>query len=212
MGHGKPLHGGLLGFYLYSSLLDIRSLGLGQRGGQSGLGALPFGPMGKLGLPKPGWQTHSHESTRPARLELRVAGADRVRLFWVGVWGRFLGPFPRTLKGLAVARGGEQDHETSGVNGAPLRRGLVVMGCGESVCFFERGQLEVNDGGRKAGGKRGLSGLGVEGPSLSPACCWLSSPGFVTPTSTVTLSLAFLGPVTHHTSGFLSFPLALPHL
>lgn len=48
-------------FYLFSSLLDIRSLGLGQRGGQSGLGALPFVPMGEQGLPKPGWQTRSHK-------------------------------------------------------------------------------------------------------------------------------------------------------
>lgn len=39
-------------FYLYSSLLDIRSLRLHQRGGQSGLGALPFVLMGEQGLPK----------------------------------------------------------------------------------------------------------------------------------------------------------------
>lgn len=76
--------------------------------------------------------------------------------------------------------------------------GLVVIGFGEGVCCFERGQLEVNDGEGRLEERGASQGLGGEGPSLNPACCWLLPPEFVTPTSIFTVSLAFLGPC--HTS------------
>lgn len=71
--------------------------------------------------------------------------------------------------------------------------GLVVGGSGEGVYYFERGQVEVNDGEERLK-QRGAS-QGLEWRVLHSASLLLAVPSSLSlPPSKVTLSLAFLGP------------------